>query len=280
MKKIIICCLCLSWVFTNLMAQVNFSLSLLSDQETYLVSMIPTKSIANPMNTTSNIQVVLKVPLDKPFSASELQSQVSGIDWTDNAIQDHRGPGENYALCAFVMVQNSTKSLVFESGVEQPLFTFKNGETGCVGAISLPDNQDYIVKKAVARGHNFTQNITVLGARGNAYTGVVNQVANCNVALTTNLEEITIVEGLKAWPVPTSNDLTIEWTNPESYESLQLDLINATGQLLQSQQLDPSQGLKNTKLAIAGYSAGLYNFRLRNDRGGSQYFKFIVVNKQ
>lgn len=278
MKKQFIFSIFLTLILTSLNAQVKFSLHLLSDQETYLVSMIPDQSMPAPYNRASNIQVVLKVPLGIPFSAGELQSQIPGIDWADNAIQDQHLQGEHFALCAFVMTQSSTKALVFEAGVEQPLFTFKNGEGGCVGAISLPKNQDEIITKAVAQGLNFTQSMTLLATRGNAYSGVLNKIADCN-ALTTSIKEVPIVQDLKAYPVPTSKQMTIEWANPKSYNSLQLDLINTAGQLLQTKRLDPSQGAKKTQLNLENHAAGLYNFRLKNDQGGSQYFKFIMVNQ-
>lgn len=276
MKKIIVPFLLLL-LATSLQAQVNFSLSLLPDQETYLVSLVSDKDIPAPMNMASNVQIVLKIPSGEPFLAGEIESQVPGVEWVDNAFAKQSESGTEYGLCAFVMTQSVTKAISFEAGVETPLFTFKNLESGCVGALSLPENQDAEVYQALGRGFNFTQNITLLATRGNAYSGVINKVADCN-ALSTSVQEELLAKDLKAYPVPAKDQLTIEWFNPNNFESLELDVLGANGQLLQNIAVDPKTGAHKIELAIENYPTGLYNFILKNDKGDYQQYKFIKVD--
>lgn len=262
-----------------LQAQVKFSINLLPDQETYLVSLIPDEDINAPLNAASNIQIVFKIPMDKPFLAGEITSQIEGITWIDNAFSHAESGGTDYALCAITMAEASTKKLQFQEGVELPLFTFKNLESGCVGAIIIPENTDEEVKRAVARGYNFTQNITLLAARGNGYSGVINKVADC-AELSTSISEEPIVSALKAYPVPVNKNLVIEWSNIASYKDLQLEVVNSLGQIMLEKALDGSIGFKNTQLNVENYSAGLYHFRISNELGNSQQYKFIVVDKK
>ena len=276
MKKIIVPFLLLL-LASGLQAQVNFSLSLLPDQETYLVSLVSDKDIPAPMNMASNVQIVLKIPADEPFLAGNIKSQIPGVDWIDNAFAKQSDESEDYGLCAFVMTQSVTKAISFEAGVETPLFTFKNVESGCVGALSLPENQDVEVNQALGRGFNFTQNITLLATRGNAYSGVINKVADCN-ALSTSVEEELLAKDLKAYPVPAKDQLTIEWFNPNNSESMELQVLGANGQLLQKMEVDPKSGAQKIELAIENYPTGLYNFMLKNDSGDYQQYKFIKVD--
>lgn len=262
----------------GLQAQVKFSLSLLADQETYLVSMLSEKDIPAPMNIASNIQVVLKIPAGEPFLAGNIQSQIAGIDWTDNAFAKQSNSSEDYGLCAFVMVQSMTKAITFEADKETPLFTFKNIESGCVGALSLPENQDREVGKAVARGYNFTQNITLLATRGNAFSGIINKVADCN-QLSTSIDQIPLTQNLTAYPVPSTDLLTVEWSNPTSFKTLQLDLIGTNGQHLKTIPLAANAGPKKIQLELDNYPSGLYHFVIKNDLGEYQQHQFIVVDK-
>ncbi|MEM6319095.1 MAG: T9SS type A sorting domain-containing protein [Bacteroidota bacterium] len=267
--------LLLATTFTE--AQVRFDLRYLPDKETYMVSLLPMESIPTPLNAATNVQVVLKVPLETAFVIGHLESQIAGIDWVDNAYQNQFVPRDGYTLCAIAMTQQSTHKLVLEEGVALPLFTFQNIEGGCAGTISLPDNKDIEVKTALARGANFTQNISLLATRGNAFSGVSNSVADCG-AFSTSITEQPIVADLKAYPIPTAKYLNIEWTNITSYTDLQLDIINTTGQLVKNQALDASQGPKSIQLLVDDWAPGMYKFRLRNEEGSLQQYQFIIIN--
>ena len=259
-------------------AQVKFGLHLLSDGETYLVSLQSERDIPAPLNMASNVQVVLKLPTDTPFLAGDIQSQIPGVTWTDNAFAKQTNGTEGYGLCAFVMNQSVTKSIPFEAGVEVPLFTFKNLESGCVGTLSLPDNGDAEVRGAVARGQNFTQNITLLASRGNAFVGLLNSVVECP-ELSTHIEATELPQQLRAYPVPTDRQLTIEWENPVRYESLSMDVMAANGQHLSRLDLNANAGPQQTQLDVHDYPTGLYYFILKNDRGDFQQHKFLVLEQ-
>lgn len=269
----------LLFLATGLQAQVKFSLTLLPDRETYLVSIVPEETIAQPMNMASNIQIVLKIPEGVPFLAGEIKSQIPGVEWVDNAFIKQTSSEEKYGLCAFTMVQMTTKQIPLESDVEVPLFTFKNIEGGCIGALSLPENDDTEVQRAVARSYNFTQNITLLATRGNAFSGVVNKVADCN-ELSTDIEQIPLTQNLVAYPVPTKNILNIEWNNSKDHQTLSLEVLGANGQLLRTLALDPNLGVQKVQLSVQHFSSGLYNFIIKNDRGDYTQHKFIKIDKQ
>ena len=278
MKKIIVPIILFVLTQTGIQAQVKFNLDLLPDQETYLVSLLPEKDITSPFNIASNIQIVLKTPAEEPFLAGEITSQVEGVSWIDNAVAYEEIGQSDYALHAFAMVETSTQKLQFVEGVAIPLFTFKNIESGCVGTLSLPDNTDEEVISAIGKGYNFTQNITLLESRGNGYSGVLNKVASCP-ELSTSTQLLPINNSLKAYPIPAQNELTVEWTNPESYEGLQIKVFNALGQAVYESPLDGSIGFKQINLPVKNYAAGLYHFAIQSKTNGSQQYKFIVSKK-
>lgn len=275
MRKILSSTLLTLFTVVVLQAQVQIMFSKLSDQETYLVSLMPEQTIAAPFNMSSNIQIVIKVPLDQTFMAGEIESLVPGLEWVDNAIIDQSSPSGDYALCAFSMVQQTTKLISYQTGIEVPLFTFKNTEGECADGIVLLDNSDPEVVQAISSGFNFTQNITVLAARGNVCSGVMNNVADCE-SIGTGVTASPVVKDLIAYPVPAARVLNVAWTNPATYEKLNLEIFSNSGQLLKTIEVDATAGEKKNSIDLDGFAFGLYSFRLMNDKGEYQQYKFIV----
>jgi hypothetical protein len=181
LSKIAIALLVVFSIQTN-WAQVKFNLSLMPDQRTYLVSMVPETTWPSPQNTVASVQVVLQTYADKAFLAGEIKSMIPGISWSDNAYVEKPSAADNHNFVCFVLNERGTNKISFEAGLETPLFTFVNLEPGCVGIVELVENNSTIVQNVVQNDRlNITQNMTVLGARGNAYTGVVNKTTDCTL---------------------------------------------------------------------------------------------------
>jgi len=280
MKKILFLAICLSFVTIQLHAQIKFNINLLPDHETYLVSLTTDETIDNPLNMSSNIQVVIKAPFEvnSPFVPVNIESQIQGVDWVDNAFMDDSGsaPSDDYTLIAFTMVQSSTKSIVYENGTETPIFTFKNLNNVCVGEILLPENDDVVVQKAITEGFNFTQSISVLKTRGNAFHGIENASVNCE-DFDTGITPDLVLADLKTYPVPADDILNIEWTNLESYERLAFEIFSAKGDLVQTLEVENTSGKKTAQLDISKYAQGLYSFRSKSEKGFGKIYKFIVI---
>lgn len=260
-------------------AQVKFKLDLLPDQETYLVSMIAEQTWDWPMNAVGAAQVVLQVPAGS-FTVGQVHSLVPGISWAADAHVDNLPSAAEFTFICFVLNERGTKGLSFEAGQETPLFTFANTHADCAGPVQLADNESAVVKRVVRRERfNITQNMTVLGARGNAYSGVVGDAVDCTL-LTTAKSETPVVAELKAFPNPTDGQLTVAWENLPGQEVVWAVFSDLSGKhQLQQPVLPASQGAQSLALDLSHWPSGLYTAYLATKAGERQFFHFIITTR-
>ena len=264
-------------------AQVKFNLSLLGDQKTYLVSMISESNWNTPANTVASIQVVLKYSSERSFLAGNIVSLVNGVSWNDNAYVESPGSAQDYNFVCFTLNEKGTKQIPFPRGQEVPLFTFVNLSQECVGKIELIDNNTDFVKRVVNRDRlNITQNITVLGARGNAYTGILNGTVDCAEAVITSTDQVQpLVNHLRVYPVPAHAMLNVAWENAVQRGPDKLLISNPLGENVEMHRelLPNASGEQSLQVNVASYPSGLYTGTLINARGERQHFRFIVTHQ-
>ncbi|AEE49994.1 hypothetical protein [Haliscomenobacter hydrossis] len=262
-------------------AQVKFNLTLLGDQQTYLLSMVPESSWTSPQNAVSSIQVVLKYSTERSFLAGRIISLVDGVSWADNAYVESPGSAQDYNFVCFTLNEKGTKKIPFPRGEEVPLFTFVNLSKDCVGKIELVDNNSEIVRKVVNNDRlNITQNITVLGARGNAFAGILNSSVDCASRVTSTRDLESIVNKLRVFPVPASDDLQIYWENIQDKGPGKLYISNALGDKVETHKALPSDasGEQLLRLDVSKFPSGLYTGTLINLKGEGQTFRFVVTH--
>lgn len=264
-------------VFTIKMnAQVQFNLNLLSDEETFLVSILPEQTISAPLNRVSNLQVVIKTELGANLDVVQLESMVPGIDWVNSAFLDNPDAEEPYSLNVFSMSQSSSNAVQITENIETPLFTLKKPEGGCLGELTLIDNNDPSVNFARQNKLNCTQSFTVLAARGNAFNGVGNAIADCTDQGTATTVVTNGVD-LTAYPVPAYDKLNIEWKSTRNMGASVLEIYNNEGKLVQKIDVEAMRGEQAITVDLMSYTSGLYNFRLKNDKGYSAVKKFVAL---
>ncbi len=257
-------------------AQVRFNLSLMPDQRTYLVSMVPETTWPSPQNTVGSVQVVVQTQADKAFLAGEIKSMIPGLSWSDNAYVEKPPAADQYNFVCFVLNERGTNKIPFEAGLETPLFTFVNLEPGCIGPLHLVENSNVTVRNVVQNDRlNITQNLMVLGARGNAYTGIVNKTADCTV-LNTSSNAGSPVENLRVFPVPASNLLNISWVNKSSKSANSLFVSNMLGKTVALENLSEMRGEQHIQLDVSNYPTGLYQAILSNAANERVAFRFLV----
>lgn len=260
-----------------LQAQVKFNLSLLPDQRTYLVSILPETTWPVPHNTVGGVQIVIKKEAGRPFMAGEISSFIPGLTWWDNAYVESPGQAPEYDFVCFVLRERAVRDIPFNAWVETPLFTFVNLMPNCAGPLELVENTDPMVQAVVYHDRiNITQNMTVLGARGNAFSGVLDGIADCTVASQVNTPE-SGVKNLRVFPVPADQTLQVFWETLPGGEVDKLLIGNALGQVLKVQKLFTAGGEQNIELDVSGLAAGVYTGTLLDIGGGRQSFRFIVV---
>jgi Secretion system C-terminal sorting domain len=264
------------------LAQVKLSLSMMADEQTYLVSLVSEETWKAPHNAVGSIQVVLKYAAKKSFLAGKITSLVPGVSWTDNAYVESPSSDPAHNFVCFVLNENGTKQIPFRKGEEIPLFTFTNLTKDCVGKLELLDNQDALVQHIVNQDHlNVTQNITVLGARGNAYAGVLNRQVDCTKKAISVKNPSSLINHLRAFPVPTSDQLQVNWENASANGAQTLIIANVLGEIINIRKdLTPEiKGQQSLSLDVSTYPSGLYTGTLVNTKGESQSFRFIVTQQ-
>jgi len=186
---IILITLCLS--ISKISAQVVGNISVLADNATFLISIVPNKTIVSPFNITNTGQITLKAPAGS-FDIAEVKS-FTGI-WQLNTIieQPIESPNFDYIVFALVTpIQNPT----YQANIEVPLFSFKN-ENGCIGSIQLVDNFADIFWPPNSLDVNIGNQLTILEyGINNAYekNHPLNAIINCPSTLTVDL----LVEAIK-----------------------------------------------------------------------------------
>lgn len=275
-KKILFAGLFVSTAFV-LKAQVKLNLTLLPDQRTYLVSMTPEVSWTEPMNMTGSAQIVVRLPAGKPFTAGNIKSLIPGVTWVDNAFVEMPASAPDYNFVCFVLNELGTKGIHYQAGIETPLFTFQNLEPECAGRLELSGNEDPVIEKVVQNDHiNITQNLTVLGAYGNAFSGIGNNTADC--AATSSTTTVNLVDELRVFPIPVADFLNIRWVNGAEANDMpgNLHVFNSLGSLISLNTLTKLSGEQNIRLDVSAWPTGLYSARFIADSGKIQSFKFLV----
>lgn len=259
-------------------AQVKFGLSLLPDQETYLLSLKSEKSWSAPLNITGAVQIVVKVPATTAFTVGKIQSLIPGLSWSDNALVLQPSAAPEYNFICFVLNEQGAKNIPYQDGVEVPLFTFKNLEPGRTAKLELTLNDDPLVQRVVRLDHiNITQNITVLGANGNAFTGIFGEQSNT----TTALPQVDILEKLRVFPVPARDFVQLNWESSaiKADQPKLLQVFSTTGSLIATYTLHQQVGQQQLRIDVSAWPAGLYAFKVRADSGKLQSFKGLVLRE-
>ncbi len=263
------------------LAQVKLNLSLLPDQQTYLVSVISESTWTAPQNTVGSVQVVLRYNAGKQFIAGNIQSLIPGVTWVDNAYLESPASAPEFHFVSFVLNERGTKNIPFQQDVETPLFTFVNLADDCIGKLELVENESELTKQVVGVDHmNVTQNITVLGARGNAYAGILNASVDCAQATSVENQQ-PVVKNLRVFPVPTSNVLRVFWENLDTGngpDKLQVTDILGRELGLERKLISNAAEEQYIQLDVSDFPTGLYNGCFVTPGGDRQSFRFVVAH--
>jgi hypothetical protein len=93
-------------------------------------------------------------------------------------------------------------------------------------------------------------------------------------AIVAGLEEFTHVNDLSVYPNPASEELNIAFSSNNS-SSMQVRLIDQTGRMVQSLQINSSAGLNNYRMNLRGLAGGLYELQFVSE--GQTASRKIVI---
>lgn len=254
-NTLLICTILFATNWVN--AQVKFKLSLLEDGKTYQVSLIPEVTFQNPLNLTSTGQVTLKAPT-RGLAIDQIFNSQEEVVWEQNSLTESPLEAPDFDYISFGLMTQGTKDIKYEAGVEVPLFAFTNFST-CRGEISLIDNLTDAFAPPNSKNVNVGNQLTVLGAQGDAYIGnTIEYKAPCGESLTA-LENIELNKiNLALFPNPSIDYLIANFDWDRKEEGAKLTILGMNGKMVMEQELVIQKGNNRTKIDVQKLVRGNY----------------------
>lgn len=257
-------------------AQVKYQLTLLPDNKTYVVSLIPSKTWEFPKNLTSTAQVTIKVPSDKPFTAA-VTNLIPGVKWVDNSYIEKPESDKSHNYISFGLTTLGTSKIPYVANEEVSLFSFRNiEENPCVGKISLIDNIKDALKGSDAEKYNIGNQISVMATEGDVYEGNLNSDVDCSTYVSSKdlIEDFNI----SASPIPSEGLINIEWTNLVSANTAtQIKIENIEGKVIATRKINAVQGKNIEHFDFTSEPSGCYYFSLLQNNKSSKKYKFLII---
>ncbi|MEN9609255.1 MAG: hypothetical protein RLZZ628_69 [Bacteroidota bacterium] len=260
-------------------AQIQYKLTRLPDNATYMVSLLPQATWSFPQNVVTTAQVTVRVPVNARFIAGRITSLVPTTQWMDNAYLEHPVGDVTHNYITFNLQTIGTKAFTFESGRELPLFTFQNIGTSCFGTMELVDNLNGSTKAVVAGGYNVGQHIGTLGAGGEAFVNNVNSVVRCENASKNEDLNADIFKITQLYPVPAPSELQVEWQATDKMaENVYLIVHNVLGEEVFKQLVKNTKTLQINKIDVSKWTDGMYTLQLQSNPSVSMAKTFLVFH--
>jgi hypothetical protein len=260
-------------------AQVKFNLSYEQATKVYTVSIVPEATWESPKNMVSSAQIVLRVDANSDFTPG-ITSLLNGLTWADNAYVEHPEGAPDYSFVCISLVNGPTSLINLVAGEEVPLFSFVNAAGACAGPVALLANDDPMVQAVRSGGYNITQHFAVLGARKNAFTGMLNSGVDCS--LVTGLDESgsKLIDEVKVSPVPADKVATIQWTLlSEAHGSGQMLICDAQGREVFREKISGGNGSHSRSIDVQNWQPGLYRIQFAFDQGQrSKSWNMMVIH--
>ncbi len=278
MKNLLVLLLALS--MTGMVSgQVKFNLNYQPETGVYTVSVVPETTWPAPRNKVGAAQIVLRVAANVDFTPS-ITSLVAEAVWADNAYVEHPASAPDYTFVCITLASGPTDNIVLAEGQELPLFSFTNAGGGCPGLVELVPNDDPMVLAVREEGFNVTQHLAVLGARGNAFSGVLNGAADCVLTSGTSVPNVKFVEDVQVTPVPAVEEVTLRWTLLDNYtEHLDLVVCDNLGREVFREKVSPAKGENTMKIQVKNWKSGVYRIGFQFSGGRrAQAWNLVVIH--
>lgn len=248
--------------------QIQYKIELLPDNETYQVSMVPMVDWGVPFNKVSTAQVTIKTPATA-FEPTDFVNLQENVVWESNSRYDAPDEAPDFDYITFGLVSLGTSGLTFNQGVEVPLFQFKNA-LGCTGAVMLVNNEADDFLPPNSRKANIGNEMTVFGARGNAYTGVAGTgEVNCLISSAEDIAGTDVNLEANIFPNPASREMAVTFNWQLERGTATFVLRNSQGQAVISEQSGVEKGTQVFRLDIEHLPNTIYQLELFKD--GKRY---------
>ena len=253
--------------------QVWYKMDLMDDGETYQISLVSEVDWSLPNNLTSTGQVTIKVPTLE-FEVAEFESVHPQLEWEYNSRINFPSESLDIDYLSFGL-RRAGRAFEYEAGEEVPIIRFQNA-MGCSEAVSLLDNVMDPLEVTTSRRANVGNQLTVVGARGNAYVGNQGaQIVKCHKVLKTKEE---VMEDFTLYPNPANNDinLKLDWTDRSQVGHF--FIRDQSGRVVAHQQIELEEGFNELRFDISNLEGGMYHVELSNTKQESiSLDKFLKI---
>lgn len=141
--------------------ETTFHLELLPDGR-YQASLTPNFTYGIPLNTTSTINMPVKVPTGG-FEVSELTSSIPGVSFAVGGRYNTPTEAPGFDYIVFRLTSQGTRDIAYAQGVKIPLFTFRNSGACVGGEVQLTENNSDPFSPPNSAQAAIEQQIFVLG---------------------------------------------------------------------------------------------------------------------
>lgn len=230
-------------------AQVKFKL-VRQDASTYIVSMVPQKTLSAQQGITGTMQVSLKSRSADGFELGEIKSLQPEVEWDKGSVLKSPDGARDADYLSVALHSIGARGLSYTDGKEVPLFSVRNAGNPAAD-LQLIDNTSDPLVKAKQNPFNVQNQISVLGlGRINAYSG--------------NLRDETpgTKVGLRLiYPNPATTEVTVEYTNYVA--ALEGDVVlsiaeSGNGRVLSTEKAYMRLGTNRTVMNVGQLAGGHY----------------------
>ncbi len=163
--------------FTSLFSQIKYKIEVLPDGETYLVSFVSSETYNAPLNKVASGQITIRMPHGvgvNSFQVTDLTMETPGAEWQAADVVNAPPEAPSFDYVSFGLITAGTDVYDFQTGVEIPVFSFKNGADFCADSIEIIRNNEDPFSPPNSLGANVGNTIVVLGAGFvNAFSGTI-----------------------------------------------------------------------------------------------------------
>ncbi len=238
-------------------AQVKFKLTR-TDNETYVVSMVPQQTVADRVAITGTMQVSMKIKATEGFELGSITSLQPDVVWDKGSLIKSPDGARDYDYLSVALQSMATRGLTYHQGQEVPLFSFRNAGQP-ISSIQLIDNKADSLVKAKANRFNVQNHISVLGyGQKNAYVG--NLADDAPSSQKVGLRQV--------YPNPARDRTTVTWVNYLDGFDGQITLLVAdanTGKVVSQESAYMRSGSNTKEISVEQLPAGHYLIYLERD---------------
>jgi len=258
----------------TLSGQVWFKLDLLEDKETYQISLVSQENWSLPNNITSTGQITIKAPTLE-LEITDFESVNPLLQWEYNSRFNAPDESSDFDYFSFGL-EKSSRDFVYEKEEEIPIIRFKNAN-GCSDFVSLIDNtlDPYFYSKSKAV--NIGNQLTVVGARGNAYMGIKGEkMVKCKKVI---IKKEHFIDDYNIYPNPASDLIHLDLNWKESGQNGSIYIRDNSGKMVIVDKQRLEKGINKFSMNIGNLTGGIYYIEVLSEGGESiPMDRFVKIN--